>query len=945
LFKNILYKTFGLRDGEIAISFLMQLYIFIIITVLLIVKPTVNALFLNKLGADNLPYAYLLVAFVAILTTHFYNKILKNNTLVKVAIYALIVFSATFLLLSIILHFNIINHFVLYFYYLFVSLFAVIATSQFWMFANMVFNTREAKRLFGFIGAGAIAGGIFGGYLTSIIAASYGNKAVMLMASLLILINIPVLRKIYKLRLRKLNLYDRKTFKSNASDVNDSTLRLILKSKHLTYLALITGISVIVAKLVDFQFSDIANRSFKDSDSLASFFGFWFSTFNVIALSIQLLLTNKILTKFGVSTTLLFLPIGVALGCLLFLTFPELWVLVIIKGLDGSFKQSLNKAAFELSIMPIPLAVKNQAKSFIDVAVDSIATGIAGFLLIFLIRKLNLPTSYITVIIIFFVLIWILLIFKLREAYYNSFRENIKQTLVKSNTKKGFKLKRETTILTSQNILNSGDEEDILVLLDRINSVKLKALKSQIINLLDHPSHRVKKAAIHQLYNYDKNTAIEEVEGLLNIEDDALIYSALEYLLHHTYKNDKSIFNRYLNHKNDYLSNAILLCLAKDAKNNYSLAKYYNLEKRIETQVSELSTPEGFTRKESIAELLITISYSGISKFYSFIAVHFNNKDVYIVNHAIKAAGITKDERFIPNLLQFLKDKDHRKIALKALKNYGIAIAENLLIVKELENLDDDIKKNIPKLIQSFKSQNSLKLLYRLLKQKDVSIRVQTIIALSKLKEKAPELYINNRIIKTALLKECKFYKNTLSIIASLTITLEQSQVSDKNTDNKTEILIARQSIVDILKEQEQQSLKCIFKLLSILYNQSDIEMSYNGILSDIKEAKINALEFLDNLLQNQLKTNIFPLLEYYVIKDEEDKTSLKLKNLSERNYLNLLVKSRGKRLKLEVVNLVFYLNEKNYAPIIKPLLKHKNSDVKYLSFKTLNKLTGLTTT
>ena len=923
----------------------MQLYIFIIITVLLIVKPTVNALFLNKLGADNLPYAYLLVAFVAILTTHFYNKILKNNTLVKVAIYALIVFSATFLLLSIILHFNIINHFVLYFYYLFVSLFAVIATSQFWMFANMVFNTREAKRLFGFIGAGAIAGGIFGGYLTSIIAASYGNKAVMLMASLLILINIPVLRKIYKLRLRKLNLYDRKTFKSNASDVNDSTLRLILKSKHLTYLALITGISVIVAKLVDFQFSDIANRSFKDSDSLASFFGFWFSTFNVIALSIQLLLTNKILTKFGVSTTLLFLPIGVALGCLLFLTFPELWVLVIIKGLDGSFKQSLNKAAFELSIMPIPLAVKNQAKSFIDVAVDSIATGIAGFLLIFLIRKLNLPTSYITVIIIFFVLIWILLIFKLREAYYNSFRENIKQTLVKSNTKKGFKLKRETTILTSQNILNSGDEEDILVLLDRINSVKLKALKSQIINLLDHPSHRVKKAAIHQLYNYDKNTAIEEVEGLLNIEDDALIYSALEYLLHHTYKNDKSIFNRYLNHKNDYLSNAILLCLAKDAKNNYSLAKYYNLEQRIETQVSELSTPEGFTRKESIAELLITISYSGISKFYSFIAVHFNNKDAYIVNHAIKAAGITKDERFIPNLLKFLKDKDHRKIALKALKNYGIAIAENLLIVKELENLDDDIKKNIPKLIQSFKSQNSLKLLYRLLKQKDVSIRVQTIIALSKLKEKAPELYINNRIIKTALLKECKFYKNTLSIIASLTITLEQSQVSDKNTDNKTEILIARQSIVDILKEQEQQSLKCIFKLLSILYNQSDIEMSYNGILSDIKEAKINALEFLDNLLQNQLKTNIFPLLEYYVIKDEEDKTSLKLKNLSERNYLNLLVKSRGKRLKLEVVNLVFYLNEKNYAPIIKPLLKHKNSDVKYLSFKTLNKLTGLTTT
>lgn len=945
MLKNILYKTFGLRDGEIAISFLMQLYIFIIITVLLIVKPTVNALFLNQLGADNLPYAYLLVALVAVLTTYFYNKILKNNTLVKVAIYALLIFSLTFLVLSVLLQFNIINHFVLYFYYLFVSLFAVIATSQFWMFANMVFNTREAKRLFGFIGAGAIAGGIFGGYLTSIIAASYGNKAVMLLASVLILINIPILRKIYKLRLRKLSIYDRRTHKSNTSNVSDSALHLIIKSKHLTYLALITGISVIIAKLVDFQFSDFANRSFRDSDSLASFFGFWFSTFNVIALSIQLLLTNRVLTKFGVSTTLLFLPIGIALGSLLFLTFPELWVLVIIKGLDGSFKQSLNKAAFELSIMPISLAVKNQAKSFIDVAVDSVATGIAGFLLIFLIRKLNLPTSYITVIILLFVLIWIVLIFKLREAYYNSFRENIKQTLIKSDSDKRFKIKKETTILTAQNIINSGDEEDILVLLNRINTVKLKALKTSIISLLKHPSNRIKKAAIHQLYNYEKNTALKEVEALLQINDDALVYSVLEYLLHHTYKDDKSIFNRYLNHENDYLANAILLCLAKDAKNNYSLANYYNLEKRIGEKVKELSTPEGFTRKESIAELLITISYSGITKFYSFISVHFNNKDPYIVNHAIKAAGITKDEQFISSLLQFLKEKPHRKIAIKALKNYGLAIAENLLMIKEIENLDDDIKKNIPKLIQSFKSQSSIKLLYKLLKQKDVSIRVQTVVALSKLREKAPDLYINKRVIKSALLRECQFYKNTLSIIAALQLTLEQSNTDANTTDVSTEILIARQGILDILKEQELHSLKCIFKLLSILYNSSDIEMSYHGILSDIKEAKINALEFLDNLLQNQLKTNIFPLLEYYVVKDEEDKTNLKLKTLSEKAYLKLLVKSRGKRLKLEVINLVYYLNEKKYATIIKPLLKHKNSDVKYLAFQALNKITGATHT
>ena len=210
MLKNIINKTFGLRDGEIYISFLMQLYIFIIISVLLIVKPIVNALFLNRLGAEQLPYGYLLVALVAVLTNFLYNKAIREFSLLKVTITTLVFFSLGFLALSAVLHFNVLSNWVLYLYYLGISLFAVIATSQFWILANMVFNAREAKRLFGFIGAGAIAGGIFGGYLTSIIVSSYGNKAAMFIAALLIICCIPILRKIWKLRIRKMNIFIRR---------------------------------------------------------------------------------------------------------------------------------------------------------------------------------------------------------------------------------------------------------------------------------------------------------------------------------------------------------------------------------------------------------------------------------------------------------------------------------------------------------------------------------------------------------------------------------------------------------------------------------------------------------------------------------------------------------------------------------------------------------------
>ena len=254
----------------------MQLYIFIIITVLLIVKPTVNALFISELGADSLPFGYLLVAITAVFSSYFYSKAIRRFSLVKITILSLVVISLVFFTLGFILNYHLANKVILYMYYVFVSLFAVVSTSQFWIFANMVFNSREAKRIFGFIGAGAIAGGIFGGYLTSLIASNFGNEYVIFIAAALILFCIPIIQKIYNLRIKFLNVFKRKQVIEKQDGLENSSVKLIYKSKHLTYIALITGISVLVAKLVDFQFSDFANKAIPDPDDLAAFFGFGF---------------------------------------------------------------------------------------------------------------------------------------------------------------------------------------------------------------------------------------------------------------------------------------------------------------------------------------------------------------------------------------------------------------------------------------------------------------------------------------------------------------------------------------------------------------------------------------------------------------------------------------------------------------------------------------------
>src|SRR5690606_8673878 len=175
----------------------------------------------------------------------------------------------------------------------------------------------------------------------------------------------------------------------------ESPFKLIQQSKLLSLIAVVIGISVLVAKLVDYQYSDYASRFIQDQDELTSFFGFWFSTLSVISLLVQLFLTKRIVGTFGVGKSLLWLPSGILIGSILLLVVPQLWVVVFIKIVDGSLKQSVNKAATELLSIPIPIEIKKRTKTFTDVVVDSIATGLAGFILIFFINALEIASTYI----------------------------------------------------------------------------------------------------------------------------------------------------------------------------------------------------------------------------------------------------------------------------------------------------------------------------------------------------------------------------------------------------------------------------------------------------------------------------------------------------------------------------------------------------------------------
>ena len=176
ILKNYIFKIFEIKESELNKSLLFFTYIFLIITTLMIVKPTINSLFLSELDSKALPLGYILTAIIAIIGSYFYNRALEKRALNKIIEETLIISIISLIIFGIGFRLHIAKGLVLYIPYIWVAIFGLLTASQFWILTNLVYNVREAKRVFGFIGSGAIAGGIFGGYLTSFTYSYYRSR-------------------------------------------------------------------------------------------------------------------------------------------------------------------------------------------------------------------------------------------------------------------------------------------------------------------------------------------------------------------------------------------------------------------------------------------------------------------------------------------------------------------------------------------------------------------------------------------------------------------------------------------------------------------------------------------------------------------------------------------------------------------------------------------------
>jgi len=919
LLKGLLRRIFDIRRGEALRASLMFLYIFLIISSLMIVKPVANSLFLSKFGASHLPYAFILVAICAGGVTTFYLRLMKHGRLKQLINRTLQFFVVCLFVFWLLLHFKYLETWALYVFYVWVAIFAVIATSQFWTLANIIFNAREAKRLFGFIGAGAIAGGIAGGYLTNFLAPILGSKNLLFVCIGSLASCIPITGIVWQ----KAAADAGDTFQTQKQmeRLIDHPLKLLKESKHVAYLAVIVGISVVVAKLVDFQYSAIASETITNHDELTAFFGFWLSNFNIASL-------------FGVGTSLYFLPFGILIGAVATLMNPAIWSAILIKINDGSLKQSINKAGLELLTLPIPADIKKQAKAFIDVFVDSLATGIGGLILIGLTLGLQFSASYVSTVIIPLIVIWLLMVRRVRREYIQSFRQKIESSRAPS-LRDLDEMKRESVYGGLLSVLKGGNERKILHVLRMIKDIQNDRFVPYLMELLHHPSSAIRIEVLRNIYFYKHLSFTHDVKELVKDSDQQVKTEALHYLFQHANGDGVSLLGSYLKHPDYAIQGAALLCAARESKDNRKLKQTFNIRALVQERLKQLEEIDDkqllhFT-KINCAEV---IGAASIPELYPHLHELLKDRGTDVIKAAIISAGQTGNREFIPILFQYLEDNQLQSFATQALASFGTEIVELLIYFMNSPKEDRKIRLRIPRVIASFGKQRSVDALLQNADHRDLAIRREVLKALNRMREKQADLRFDESKIEKHILQESKTYRTMFLALFSQIEADQQLDEQIASVPNLVQIKLARQNLIEALEKRLEQNFERLFRLLGLLYQPEAIHDVYLSLRSHRRDQRANAIEFLDNVLDGHLKKIIIPIVETTLVETlvEESMRRLGFRRYSEVECLGWILTGEDNYLKEVTLKLISQLREDRFDRYIFKLLKDPDPRMKKMA-------------
>ena len=158
--KRWIERALNVHPGDLGRGTLLCSSLFLIITAYKIGGVAAAALFLSRFQAKQLAYADIASSVLVAFIVSGYVVIARRVHLRNLVVGSMLFFASNCAIFWVLDHYYSRLIWLFPAFYIWVKIFGVLVPTQIWTVANYVLTTREAKRVFGMVGGGGVAGWI-----------------------------------------------------------------------------------------------------------------------------------------------------------------------------------------------------------------------------------------------------------------------------------------------------------------------------------------------------------------------------------------------------------------------------------------------------------------------------------------------------------------------------------------------------------------------------------------------------------------------------------------------------------------------------------------------------------------------------------------------------------------------------------------------------------------
>jgi ATP:ADP antiporter, AAA family len=344
------------------------LYFFCLLCGYYILRPVRDEMAIEG-GVQHLPWMMTATFVALLLVTPFFGYLSARVPRYRLLLTVYTFFGANLVGFFLLMTSHILPQWIARAFFVWLSVYNLFVVSVFWSFMADLFTPGQGAKLFGVIAAGGSAGAMIGPVLTSALTYVVPVPALLLVSTGFLGTCGLCIHRLEQWSRGRLIL----PFSRHGSPIGGSIwagIRLALKSPYLLGICLYLLLLATTATFLYLELTRLVGEQVPSPEGRTRLFAIVDLAVNVMTFLTQFFVTGRLISRFGLASALIVLPLASAVGFGVVGLIPVLTVFICFTIVRRVGEYALAKPAREVLFTVVSREEKYKAKNFIDTAVS-----------------------------------------------------------------------------------------------------------------------------------------------------------------------------------------------------------------------------------------------------------------------------------------------------------------------------------------------------------------------------------------------------------------------------------------------------------------------------------------------------------------------------------------------------------------------------------------------